>query len=264
MSATIHWEGVLTARSSIAHGGETKGTTTLLRRESIPTADGIDLVPVISGNAFRGKLRRTGEELLRDALQLEGELPVAAAHALRNGGALAKTAAEPLSGSRRAELRALVPQIGVFGCAAGGTLIDGCLEVGKVMPICAETAPLTGHDSTGSVFDLVQLEEYSKVAEVDDDTAMRYAVETFTAGTRFATWLRLNRATDLQVAFFTDLLAQFSQFGRLGGRLAIGHGLTGARWQSHTIAGDTPQLCDWRGFVIGHRAEILTQMQGLS
>lgn len=265
MTATLHWDGLMTALSSIAHGGETRGTTTMLRRELIPTADEAELVPVISGNAFRGRLRRCAEELFRDVLDLEGQLPIPAAHALRGGGALAKSSADPVSGSRRARLRALVLPVGVFGCAAAGTLIDGCLQVGKVVPCCAETVAVTGQASTRSVFDVVQLEEYSKVADdTDDTTAMRYAVETFCAGTTFATWLRLDRASDLQVAFFTDVLASFDRFGQLGGRLAIGHGLVRTQWSQTTVAGNPPMAVDWRAWAQENREEILTELEALT
>ena len=141
MTATIRWAGTVTAVSSIAHGGQQLGTTTLLRREKMLLADGrIDYVPVISGNTFRGWLRRVGEDLLREQLRYDGQLSLTAAHALRGGGALAKTSGRALAGQRLATLRSLVPQIGVFGCAAGGSVVNGCLQVGKVVPLVTEVA----------------------------------------------------------------------------------------------------------------------------
>lgn len=44
----------------------------------------------------------------------------------------------------------------MFGCTAGAALIDGCLEVGEVVPQTGKTAPMTGVASQLSVFDLVQ------------------------------------------------------------------------------------------------------------
>ena len=80
--------------------GQQLGTTTLLRREKTLLADGrIDYVPVISGNTFRGWLRRVGED---------GQLSLTAAHALRGGGALAKTSGPALAGQRLATLRSLI------------------------------------------------------------------------------------------------------------------------------------------------------------
>ena len=299
MPATIVWNGTLTATSSIAHGGETRGTITLLRRELIVQPDGRPVhVPIISGNAFRGRLRRLGEELLRDTLRYEGQLSLAAAHALRSGGALAKTSAEPLSGRRLANLRALIPHVGVFGCAGGGRIIDGCLQVGKVVPHVAETAHILPDAPPGlPAFDATQVETYTRaddtsahrfadtltprLVSVDptgnprleelpglgepSDTAllMLYRVETFPAGTRFATWLRLDRATDLEIAFFTDVLSAFSRDGRLGGRTAIGHGQISAALTRTQLAGDYAAT-DWRAHLLENRAAALTALEALA
>ena len=75
MTASITWTGTVTARTSISHGGETRGLISMLRREAIIQPDGTTaMVPIISGNSLRGRLRRTGEELLRDVLHYEGRL----------------------------------------------------------------------------------------------------------------------------------------------------------------------------------------------
>jgi len=85
-------------------------------------------------------VRRVGEDLLREQLRYDGQLSLTAAHALRGGGALTKTNGAALAGQRLATLRSLVPQVGVFGCAAGGSVINGCLQVGKVVPLVSEVA----------------------------------------------------------------------------------------------------------------------------
>jgi hypothetical protein len=297
------WSGTLTAMSSIAHGGETRGTITLLRRELMATPDGtLMYVPIVSGNTLRGRLRRLGEELLRDALQYEGLLDPAAAHALRGGGSLAKTSHEPLSGSRLQSLRALVPQIAVFGAAGGGTIIGGALDVGKVVPHLSETRHITGVATDRSAFTATQLESYTR----QDDTSehdftgvvaawsgarlqfdesgqpepvlrgggnqMLFHLETFPAGTVFSTWLRLRRPTDLEAAFFHDVLTAFTLEGRLGGRVGIGHGLVRADLTaSHQPPGvldvasaNSAAAADWRTFVQDHREEILIALKGLT
>ncbi len=274
---TIRWAGTLTAISSIAHAGETRGTVTLLRREKVATAAGMVDVPVVSGNTLRGRLRRLGEELLRDAVGYEGSLHPAAAHALRGGGALAKTGHEPLSGSRLHRLRQLVPQIGVFGAAGGGTIIGGALSVGKVIPQLAETVAITGVPSRLSAFRATQLEPYTRQADSDaglveildaDQAAgganqMLFQIETFPAGTVFHTWLTLHRPTALETSFFLDVLAAYRADGRLGGRIAIGHGRVMTALHTDTeIPAD--QLIDWRAEVAGQRDDILDALDGLA
>lgn len=291
---TIRWDGTLTALSSIAHGGETRGTITLLRRELISTPTG-DLVhvPIVSGNTLRGRLRRLGEELLRDAVGYEGLLHPTAAHALRGGGSLAKTGHEPLSGSRLQQLRELVPQIGVFGAAGGGTIISGALDVGKVVPHLSETSHITGIDTTRSAFTGTQLEAYTRQDDADghdfvgvvaagepqaaelrfDNTGrpdpvvrggnqMLFHVETFPAGTVFTSWVRLRRPSPLELAFFLDVLDTFHADGRLGGRVGIGHGQVGVDLTADTAP--APDLPDWRAVVQQNRADILTALEGLA
>lgn len=298
MTATITWSGTLTAESSITQGGETRGTITLLRRELIIQPDGrLVHVPVLSGNGFRGRLRRIGEELLRDVLRYEHLLPLPVAHALRGGGALAKASSEPLSGRRLHDLRTLIPHIGVFGCAGGGRIVDGCLQVGKVVPHLAETAHIIASDDPKlAAFAATQIETYVRQddtsahafadvtsshripvdeageprleqlpadADVDDlAMLMVYRVETFPAGTKFSTWLRLDRASDLEVAFFTDVLTEFSRDGRLGGRAAIGHGRTRVDLSRTVLAGE-PTQADWRTHLLTHRDDALAALDGL-
>jgi hypothetical protein len=295
-AVTLTWAGTITAISSIAHGGETRGTITLLRRERIRQPDGrAVLIPLISGNSFRGVLRRAGEDLLREVLAYEGQLPLAAAHALRGGGALAKTSREPLSGHRLQRLRTLIPQIGVFGCAGGGTIISGCLQAGKVMPQLAECAHLFPVPTAApTAFAATQIETYVRhdettshaFAEVisptptgadgqpdlaqlpaedghQDSMLMMYRVETFPAGTVFSTWLRLTRATPLEVAFFTDVLGRFAACGTLGGRAATGHGLIKAGL-TLTAAPPPGELPDWRAYLSAHRGEAITALQDLA
>ena len=136
---SYRWDGHATALSSISHGGETLGTVTYLRREAFLSPTGRVDVPVISGNAVRGVLRDTAAHLLWEALG-SPKLPVPVMHALWAGGALVKAKSQPLTGQRLADLRRMVPHVGVFGAAGGGRILDGALTVGKLVPVCAQTA----------------------------------------------------------------------------------------------------------------------------
>jgi hypothetical protein len=271
---TVSWWGSITAISSIHHGAQTRGTVTTLRRELVlqPGGAGVE-VPVISGNTFRGRLRRVGEELLREALAYDGLLPAGVAHALRGGGALTKTGREPLSGARLARLRQLVPQLGVFGGAGGGSIIDGSLIVHKVIPHVRETAHITGVESDRGVWQLTQLESY---ARQDDATTrdfpatdglavggqqMRFELETFPAGTVFSTGVQLRNPSPVEVSFFVDVLAEFTARGHLGGRIGAGHGRVRVDLVCDRDLGD---LVDWRDLVAAHRDEAFTALEGLA
>jgi hypothetical protein len=92
---------------------------------------------------------------------------------------------------------------------------------------------------------------------------MLYRIETFPAGTQFASWLRLDRASDLEVAFFTDVLNAFCRGGRLGGRLGVGHGMVHTELTRTVLAGD-PADIDWRATVLDRRDDAMTALQALT
>lgn len=216
MSVSVRWEVEVVALSSLAHGGQTQATTTLFRRELLPQpGGGFDMVPVVSGNAFRSALRRVSAEVFCDALGLEGALSASAAAVLLNGGALAKGKGAALTGARRAEVRRWVVPLGLFGGAANGVLIDGCVRASKLAPVCAETAVVTGRESAVSVYDLLQLEDYSHTGsdEPVGGSPMRYSIEVLTAGTRLVGSVQLEHGSALQEAFLAEVIGVWAERG---------------------------------------------------
>lgn len=236
MSGARRWEAVVTARSSVSHGGETLGRVRYLRRERLLLDGAVPVeVPVVSGNAVRGRLRDLASTLWwDDAGRPPLTLPVA--HALFSGGALTKAVGEPLSGQRLRELKALCPPIAVFGAAGGGRILDGALNVGKMIPVCAETAPLLPavlrDGPLPGLWDLTQIEWFSRHPDrtlpdgrpLDGTEPDRYGMETFLPGTRFHWWLALDRADERTAGFFEDVLAAYCADPRAGGGARTGHG----------------------------------------
>ena len=269
MSATVHWDLDLTALAPIAHREETAGTTVMLRREKIFQPDGrVEQVPTISGNSLRGMLRRIGEELLRDVLDYEGKLTLPAAHALRNGGALGRTSKEGVTGGQLRALCALVPQIAVFGCAAGSRTIEGKLQVGKVRPVCQETAHVLPRVGEGlelaSMFDQLTLEAYSHFDDVGETATqeeashlMRFEIEAFATGVGFQSWVRVERATAVELSFLREVLEVYRSRGRLGARAGIGFGRVAVGAEEHHISGTSGDDVPWREHVSENASEAL-------
>lgn len=280
MTYTETWDLEITARAPISHRGEMIGTTAMFRRMKVIQPDGsIALVPVVSGNSFRGVLRRLGEEMLRDVLGYDGQLPLHVAHMLRNGGSIVKSNAEPVTGRRLRELRELVPQLSVFGGAVGSAPIAGCLRVGHVVPLVKEATPILRHveddAALPSRFDVETLESYSHLDDVStardavlDDgpnkppssPLMRYEIEALAPGTRFESFVQLCRGSELDRDFAADVLREFSDRGWLGGRTSIGHGQIAA-----SIA---PDLDDgvgrlWREAISSRSSDAIEMLTGL-
>lgn len=288
MRTTTTWSGQITAISSIAHGGERRGTISLLRREMVRLPDGrLRQVPLVSGNSFRGSLRRVAADLFIDALDLEGAVSLVAAQLLRaGGGALHKSSKAPLTGERLRVLRELVPPVAAFGGTTNRTL-GGALMVGKVIPQVAETEHLTGVVGP-AMFGATTLETYTRVeqdlalaagaaaplvegglvdvAKVGSGSAvgpMLYRLETFPAGSVFSSWVRLERATPLLSVFVSEVLEQWSLRGRLGGRRGTGHGCISASWEAVSVPGPAA-VCDWRAQLVPQRAAVLAVLGELS
>lgn len=168
-SSSYRIEGAATLLSSLVHGGDHAGTVGYLRREKIigPAGQPLD-IPVVSGNAFRGILRDHAAHLLWAALG-SPPLPVQVFHLLWSGGALAKAGAGHVLGARQlAEVRRLIPVVSLFGGSGAGKIIEGKLMVGKMLPICVETAHLVPSDLVSdpaglvSVWDMLQIEEFTR------------------------------------------------------------------------------------------------------
>jgi hypothetical protein len=242
------WPARITATSSIAHGGEPLGTVTYLRRERFLSADGLIEIPVISGNAWRGLLRRTAADLWWEAAG-RPKLTTAVMHAIWSGGALAKSSGSPITGGRVQEVRRACPVIALFGASGGGRILDGSLQVGKMLPICQETLPMLPRprpaETPPSLWDLTQIEYFSKIPSVlehrdavIDDAGVndplppaRFGVETFVMGTQFSTWLAGEWLTDLEMDFLLEALEIYGAAARVGGYQRMGMGSIDISWE---------------------------------
>jgi CRISPR type IV-associated protein Csf2 len=149
---TIVYEGTVTALSSIAHsGGVSLGISTKLRREKFVQPDGtVEEVPVVSGNGVRGRLRDLGMLHMCRALgygieEATGEvlrLSLPAFYFLFSGGTLTSEGGKGLDLQGMRQLRTLIPLVSIFGGAFGNAILPGRIKIGKLIPLCTETAHL--------------------------------------------------------------------------------------------------------------------------
>ena len=123
-------------------------------------------VPLLSGNAIRGVLRRLIMRDMLDRLGIERITPKLH-HALFTGGILEST--DETSGDLdlkfRTTVREVIPPLALFGTAVGNQMIPSCLKVDHGLPICAE---LKQHACSGQY--LVS----------PDDPRFNHSVRTFT------------------------------------------------------------------------------------
>jgi len=284
---SVHFDIDILARSSIVHREDYSsiGTDnfTLFRREKVITPTGeVIQVPIVSGSSFRGVLRRIGESLTAAILDYEdAALPIPAAHLLSNGGRLAKSA-RPLTDEEERRLKALIPQIAVFGGAASGRIMSGLLTVGKVLPEVAELAHLLPRPPQSAALPAVlgvADESFSHLSDHRPTTGApptadlvekssplgRFGVETLPAGTRLQTWARLTNATAIQAAFFNDVLQSFANHGHIGGRVASGHGQITATVATTVLRGKLPtDTLAWATDLTVYRDEAIAALAELT
>lgn len=257
---TIIYTGTMHAASSIAHGDRAAGNSHPFRRETLilPTGKTLPNVPVISGGSIRGSLRRLAAAMTQAAIT-DGTLPTPVVHAFRTGGSLreTRTGGEVLTGERQALIRDAIPMFGLFGLTAGGRIMSGRLQVDKAIPVAQETAylaPFYETDLDGyeppSVWQTIQRETYTRLADVQDASAqpyidgrgaadhdipagsgnMIYAHETLRAGTRLFSSVALDAGTPAEVSFFDDLIQRWSARARIGGQTGKGLGRVVPAW----------------------------------
>jgi CRISPR type IV-associated protein Csf2 len=153
-------------------GGQ--NVTSYLRREKVVQPDGsVEMVPTISGNGMRGLLRDRGMWQMCKALgygvtEETGEvtgLSLPAFHFLFSGGTLTSQAGRGLDVAEARRVRDLIPLVGLFGGAMGNQIMQGKLKVGKLLPICRETAHLLPEwclpEDVPSAFDYIQQEAFT-------------------------------------------------------------------------------------------------------
>lgn len=184
----------LTSPLSHSAFGADAGNAVPLRRMPLVSVEGRPEVPVVSGNAVRGQLRR---QLMRELLRACGIDQDTPDHdriyaALANGGTITK-AEKRLDPSRIREVREAIPALSVLGSAMYTWLLPGHCSVGMAWPVCTQTvAAGVVARPDGELVDMGDLEhEYTATRLPDgeehspDSTGvgpMPVAIETIAAG----------------------------------------------------------------------------------
>jgi len=230
--------GYIIALSPIHTAGDEKtGSESLLRRLSY-VIDGKRVeIPVLSGNAIRGILRR---ELMADMLMRIGYNLTSAKiyHMLFSGGML-ETVDEKSSGAidigLKRKIRQTIPPIAVLGSSLGNQIFEGKLKVNMALPICKELADFLPDDieikPETSFYEFLDWtfttrrdDLREQRAEGEQATQMMVNFEVFAPGTPFYHEFILNDASEVERAVLVRMLNLWHQKPYIGGKSAIGLG----------------------------------------
>lgn len=229
-------DGIVTSLEPISHIGETLSTISQFKREKTLFKGKIIEIPVISGNALRGILRRRGSYYLLNLIKIPKEsLDEDVQHALFSGGMLKKGAGGgTIDQNFIKELRAMLPLMSVFGTTIGQQMVGGKLDVGQLIPISCQTAKRTGIESDISIHSLLDevshtrrddMEDKTKGLDEDQKQQMRYQTEVLAAGTQFSHYFTLKDCNDMEMGAFMSTLFQFMKYPKVGGMGGRGFGM---------------------------------------
>lgn len=230
--------GYIIAQSPLHSGGDEKtGSESLLRRLSY-IIDGKRVeIPVLSGNAIRGILRR---ELMADMLtRLDYKLESAKIYHMLFSGGMLETVNEKSSGvidiGLKRKIRKTIPPIAVLGSSLGNQIFEGKLKIDMALPICKELTDFLPDDlvikSETSVHEFLDwtfttrrddLREERK--EDEQATQMLVNFEVFAPGTPFYHEFILNDANEVEEGVLVRMLNLWKQKPYIGGKSAIGLG----------------------------------------
>lgn len=266
---------VITVTSPLVHSDEHVETMQRFRREPYYLAGETLDIPVYSGNAIRGMLRRMMALRVCDAVGItDRSLPTDSFYLLFTGG--------KLEGSDYAyrvdeiqRIRGLLPHLGLMGCSWGARILHGHLDVWRGEPVCLELADTLGHvghqayESLGgdppSVFDLIGEVAYTRRDDITDrlmdgessPVQMRYQFECLIPGTLLLHGAVVRTRDPLMRGAFADAVLMATSRQSLGGRSAIGHGRFAWTWSDTMSEGEWAEHRDaYLAHLAAHADEI--------
>jgi hypothetical protein len=239
-------ELTLTAQEPIVHGefsdGVDIGNMMNFRQMPMLVDSGTISVPVISGNAIRGILRRFLAREVVDTFKLRESLDRKAFDklyiAIANGGNLDKSMDVDVDTERIRAVRQSFPMLSLFGAALYKYMLPGMCSVGFAIPHCKELG--TGDISANDLVHDIGLTRHldKTVANPGEAKPMPYTVETMISGSVFDVKISLEpQATGVEEACLNHGLKLLTH---IGGKSAAGFGAV-----SVDGYGDDAEYVEW-------------------
>jgi hypothetical protein len=212
---------------------ENMGVDTKYRRLKIVSNNKTIDIPIYSGNAFRGILRRVAAKQFLDLLGVE-KVKDALYYTLFCGGSLQKGSAQDnIDVGKKRELRKNIPFLSLFGSAVINQIFSGKLQIGICVPITKETSGITGVESTLSIWETLTEIFYTRRDDLEDKelprgegTAqqMKYTVECLIPNLELYQKISVQAATEIELSCLGYAMEGLMKKGVLGGKSGVGHG----------------------------------------
>ncbi|HDF4164011.1 TPA: RAMP superfamily CRISPR-associated protein [Clostridioides difficile] len=190
-------------------------------------------VPVYSGNAFRGMLRRL---IMRDYLEHVDNIKITAKlyHSLFSGGSL-------VSGKEFCDMeeimntRNMCPPVSILGTALGNTMYEGKLKFGIFKPVCKELVDYTGIESNISFYEMLEEIYHTRtdslkngnveiIGDNNEQVQMKYEMQVLSSGTELVSHIYLENMNEIEKSCVTAMLELFERKPFIGGKTNVGYG----------------------------------------
>jgi hypothetical protein len=264
------WEGIVTVKSPMSHNSdESMGTDTKFRRVGLLHNGKVVRIPVYSGNAFRGIFRRIAAKQFCDLIGLGVQsMSDALYYTFFCGGALQKGSAQSyIEIGKKREMREMIPFLSLLGAAVVNSIIPGKLEIGVMMPVCAETVGMTGIASDVSVWSLLDEVFYTRRDDREDKEKrekdegaqqMKYQGEILIPGTQLKHKIAAHGCNEVELACFGYAIRAMVEKGVLGGKSGVGHGQVQCDYKPVW-----PEAKPYLDYIDGNKAKISEYVQGM-
>lgn len=245
------------------YGDEMSGTMQTARKMPFRVGNEYIDIPVFSGNALRGIIRRL---LMQDLLEKIGYSVSSVSqnvyYTLFSGGALKSGGGIDLEFKKM--LKENCPALVLLGSAFGNQMTEGKMKVDISKPVCSEMNDYNVNKSDISIFDGMlsdvfhtRLDSLKSNVEVCGDceekqvVQMKYEAETLSAGTVLETGIYLECASELEVSCAEYALNLLKNHGYIGGKSASGYGKISLEFNNSDDNGEL-----YKNFVDEHKEEI--------
>jgi|GEM_PF-3173313 len=227
-------EAVYTLTAPLSHIGKASSNGTLFQK--ITTGDG--LLPIVTANSIRGKLRDCGALYMLNTLDCTVNKNVF--DVLFSGGNIAETMKTDIG--RIKEIKKWFPFVNLFGGAIWDVILQGGLTLTNAEPQCVETGDFTGvswRDLIGEIeytrTDDKKNHEYfgllseTEAAETSSKASqqMRYSVQYLTQGAKLKQHITIK---DDLLGVFLSCLDEWGKAPLLGGMSNKGFGSFDAKF----------------------------------
>ncbi|AZN40343.1 hypothetical protein [Paenibacillus albus] len=244
MPAIVTIKGTVKSLQPIVHGADmpdegvaAQGNERFHRKMKVWYEGKAVHIPVISGNSIRGIMRRLGAQSYLEMLELDPErIGRKLRYLLFSGGSLEAGAAKGRQKEKQEahrtfieDLREYIPLASLMGCSFKRQLISGKLITDFLVPLVDEVAELYGQPKPGiSAAEITDWLFYTRQDHSEEPRTERnqmiYKTEYIVPNMTFMHAFTLVGANRVETALFYHLLEELNRYGRVGGKVAQGHG----------------------------------------